>query len=86
MRAANVLVNGQGRAMLADFGLSPLKAADPSLRDNTKRGPDGRIRPRPARWMSPEVMRGEEWDMSADMYSLGMTLYEVRSIITALAH
>jgi serine/threonine protein kinase len=31
--------------------------------------------------MSPEVMRGQPWDAKADVYSLGMTVYEVISVM-----
>jgi serine/threonine protein kinase len=30
-------------------------------------------------WMAPEVMLGQPYDFSADMYSYGMVLYEIAS-------
>jgi serine/threonine protein kinase len=81
LRAANILVLGHGQACLADYAAGVLKAAGPAPREEVKQGPDGTRRPRPTRWMSPEVMRGQPWDAKADVYSLGMTVYEVISVM-----
>lgn len=83
VKPSNILLDRQGRVMLADFGLAKTIAADeaaPGLAPPT--GPNtaelthaGAIVGTPA-YLAPEQARGEPVDFRADMYSLGATLYE----------
>lgn len=73
IKPANVMVNTEGSVKVADFGLARSldKAANP--RGHTVLGtvlgtPD---------YMAPEQMRGIEVDHRADVYSLGVVLYEM---------
>jgi serine/threonine protein kinase len=63
IKPANILIDHNDRAMLADFGIaqSPLKAAK-SI---------GTIK-----YMSPEQLAGEPAAVPADIFSLGVVLYE----------
>jgi serine/threonine protein kinase len=69
LRAARILVAASGRAWVAGYATGALR----SVRERLAPG----ARPKPTRWMAPEVMRGVAPDARADVYSLGMALYEV---------
>jgi serine/threonine-protein kinase len=66
LKPANVMVDGRGRVRITDFGLSiPVEEMGADVRVGT-----------PA-YMSPEQLSGEGADVRSDLYSLGVTLYEV---------
>jgi transcriptional regulator with GAF, ATPase, and Fis domain len=71
VKPSNVLIAADGIAKLTDFGLSAL--ADRALGQ--------RIRGTPA-YTSPEVIACSAIDHRADLYSLGITLYEITTGIT----
>jgi len=65
LKAANILVDSNFRAKVADFGLS-------QKRENGATGTPF--------WMAPELLRGESENTAAsDVYSFGIILYEVYS-------
>jgi len=64
----NVLIGRQGAPKLIDFGLAipiPLASQTRDRRSGT------------AHYMAPEQVRGEAFDERCDVYSLGVTMYEV---------
>ena len=69
----NVLVDDGGKALLCDFGLACLKAdittrtmeADPVAIAGSRH------------WMAPERLMGKPLRKPSDIYSFGITLYEV---------
>jgi eukaryotic-like serine/threonine-protein kinase len=65
----NVLISYDGVARLADFGIA--QVGSPS-----SASPGGTISGRPA-YMPPEQRRGETVDGRADVYALGVVLYEL---------
>lgn len=68
VKAANVLLTQAGRILLADFGVAA------HLQTNNKRST---FIGTPL-WMAPEVITdGKLYDTKADIWSLGVTLYEV---------
>ena len=82
---ANILINKNGRACLADFGLSTIVRAGhrasfaTSSESLVSFTPGGTIR-----WMSPELLLPEQFGHSddrptkqSDCYALGMVVYEV---------
>lgn len=68
----NVLVNRKGVVKIADFGLAQLqeRPEDSSLTQ------EGTTLGTPL-YMSPEQVRGEELDPRSDIYSLGITCYQI---------
>ena len=87
VKPMNVLLDGDGRSVLSDFGIAKVMASSTAL---TRLGA-GVGTPE---YMSPEQCRGVEVDARADIYALGVMLYEmltgrtpfVADNFTALAH
>lgn len=67
LKPANVLIDGQGRAHLADFGLA-------TLADERRDGVE--IAGTPG-YMAPEQLEGREVTARTDVYALGLVLYEM---------
>jgi Nif-specific regulatory protein len=65
LKPSNVLVNDDGKAKIMDFGLAI----------ESRRVFDRKIRGT-LQYMAPEVLRQDRVDSRADLYALGMTLYE----------
>ena len=69
VKPGNVLVTRDGRVMLTDFGIAKaLGTGDDLTSDNIMMGT--------AKYLSPEQVKGDELDLRADLYSLGLVLYE----------
>ncbi|HEX4977891.1 MAG TPA: serine/threonine-protein kinase [Nocardioides sp.] len=69
VKPSNILVDRRGRAMLTDFGIARTRA-DPALTQT------GLLTGSPA-YLAPEVASGERGDESADVWSLGATIFHV---------
>ena len=77
----NVLIDDGGKSVLCDFGLARVKADATS---RTARQDGGAI-VGSRNWMAPERLRGGSLRKPSDIYSFGMTLYEV-GVAYAMCH
>ncbi|ETL91241.1 TKL protein kinase [Phytophthora nicotianae P10297] len=66
IKSRNVLLNHEWEAKLSDFGISR------EASESTMTGGMGTIA-----WIAPEVLQGERYSESADIFSLGITLSEM---------
>ncbi|WIA40776.1 hypothetical protein OEZ86_004456 [Tetradesmus obliquus] len=69
LKPQNVLLDGSGRAKIADFGISRFKDPTRSYLSVTHQGGT-------PNYMAPELFNGTRVDEAADVYSLGCILYE----------
>jgi hypothetical protein len=69
VKPSNILLDDQGNALLADFGLAQIHDASISLTGSALLGT-------PA-YVSPEQVRGDPVDARSDQYSLGIVLYQL---------
>ena len=73
IKPGNILVMEDGGVLLTDFGIAkPLKATEDDGTDLTS----ANIMMGTAKYLSPEQVQGRELDQRADIYSLGLVLYE----------
>jgi len=71
IKPANIMLNVNGQAILMDFGIVKIIGGDYQTATGATIGT--------AMYMSPEQIRSERIDNRADIYSLGVTLYEMLS-------
>jgi len=71
IKPANIMLDMQGQAILMDFGIVKILGGDSQTSTGAVVGT--------ARYMSPEIIRGEVADHRADIYSLGVTVFEMLS-------
>ncbi len=73
LKPSNVLVDGEGRPHLLDFGIAKVLGDDTDVLVQTATG----VRVLSPAYAAPEQVRGEEVGVAADVYGLGVLLYEL---------
>jgi len=73
----NVLVDGSGRARIADFGLATVARNIDSMRSTSHCGGA-------SQWTAPEVLNGELPSKEMDIFSFAMVMIEVRESRTII--
>lgn len=70
IKPSNLMLRPDGLVKIADFGLAKMRSSDSQMTaaGSTMGSPN---------YMSPEQARGEEADQRSDIYSLGITLYQM---------
>ncbi len=71
IKPANIMLDVNGKAILMDFGIARMVGGTQHTATGAVLGT--------AMYMSPEAIRGLQTDGRADIYSLGITLYEMLS-------
>ena len=69
VKPSNLAVTSDGRVLVLDFGLAASERGDRLTRAGSRQGS--------LPYMSPEQVRAEPLDRRTDVYSLGVTLYEL---------
>ncbi len=73
LKPSNILVTADGQVKLLDFGIARMVSEDETAEPLTRTG-GGVMTPA---YASPEQARGEPVNVSTDIYSLGVVLYEL---------
>ena len=71
IKPANIMLNAEGQAILMDFGIVKIMGGTSHTLTGTIFGT--------ANYIPPEIVKGEPADQRSDIYSLGITLYEMLS-------
>ena len=71
IKPANIMLDVHGQAILMDFGIVKILGGESHTSTGAVVGT--------ARYMSPEIIRGEVVDHRSDIYSLGVTMFEMLS-------
>ena len=69
IRGSNILIGNEGRAVLAEFGLTRLKVEVCTLAPTESSTPQN--------WMALELFMGSPVSMKSDVYAFGLVIYEV---------
>lgn len=72
MKPSNILINKHGEAKLSDFGISKMVKRKYSSDFTDHSNEKGTYV-----WMSPEVLKGEPYNYTSDIFSIGLIIYYI---------
>jgi serine/threonine protein kinase len=72
IKSDNVMLTGEGKVKITDFGLAKLRGTTQLTKTGSTIGT--------LAYMAPEQLRGEDIDHRADLFSLGVVLYEMTTL------
>ncbi|KAI9357956.1 hypothetical protein DFJ73DRAFT_174750 [Zopfochytrium polystomum] len=72
IKGANILVNSDGIAKIADFGISKKNEYNMAYNTNSRMSLQGSVY-----WMAPEVIKGKGYSAKVDIWSLGCVTLEM---------
>ena len=72
LKPENILMGVNGIAKIADFGISKLVRKEESVSFHGHTGETGSYT-----WMSPEILKHENYNYKSDIYSFGLLMYYV---------
>ena len=75
IKGLNILIDEGERALLCDFGLTKIKS---DINSRTESSAQMGFALGSRNWMAPELLQGGRLKKPCDVYSFGMTMYEVR--------
>ncbi|KAF7971719.1 hypothetical protein HWV62_20085 [Athelia sp. TMB] len=84
IKATNILIDDTGNAVLSDFAMSSVRS-DMS-RHSTQNDAAAIDLVGSRNWMAPEILTGSSLTFASDMYSFGMTIYEIFAEDIPLGH
>src|SRR5579871_613872 len=86
VKPENILLNADGKAFLTDFGIASQMATTLAAQPEQNSGSDPQITPAirigTPSYMAPEQWMGGTLDQLTDIYSLGIVLYEMLTVVT----
>ncbi|KAG0593244.1 hypothetical protein KC19_1G315100 [Ceratodon purpureus] len=77
MKAANLLIDEHNVVKVCDFGVARLKPTSISAAEKSNYSAEMTAETGTYRWMSPEMLEHKSYDHKADVYSFGITMWEV---------
>lgn len=69
IKPANLILAGEGRVKISDFGLARMQKIEGSKESNSLAGTPS--------YVAPELLKGGSYSLQSDMYALGVTLFEM---------
>ncbi|KDR78359.1 hypothetical protein GALMADRAFT_64814 [Galerina marginata CBS 339.88] len=79
LKAANILIGDDHKALICDFGLSQLKDQGKASQSNS------RVIQGTLSYMAPEYLEGDPIDYPADVYSFAMTSWQIHTGLVPFA-
>lgn len=77
MKAANLLIDEHNVVKVCDFGVARLKPTSINTSEKSSYSAEMTAETGTYRWMSPEMLEHKPYDHKADVYSFGITMWEV---------